>query len=96
MRSPEGVEKDAIKKYLTANGFWFFSPSMTGFGGSGVPDLVGCKDSKFFAIEVKRPGKAPTPIQQRRMAEIQKHGGLAVAGDAPAVIMQLKALFPNG
>jgi hypothetical protein len=45
-----------------------------GFGKSGVPDYVGCcqqRAGRLFAIEVKRPGKEPTPLQWKRMEEIE-------------------------
>lgn len=95
MKSPESFEKDAIRKYLTSIGCWHFSPLMAGFGTSGVPDIIGCYRGRFFGVEVKRPGKMATPIQLRRMAEIELKGGIAVAGTASVVIEQLKTLFAN-
>ena len=59
MRTPEGYEKDEIKKYLDSIGAWYFCPYMAGFGKSGVPDIVACIQGKFWAIEVKREGKEP-------------------------------------
>ena len=94
MKSPEGFEKDAIKKYLQANGYWFFSPLMAGYGASGMPDLCACKNGAFVAIEVKRPGKEPTPIQVRRINAIRAAGGIAIWGTAEKVIGELKVLFP--
>ena len=35
---------------------------------------------------MKRPGKEPTPIQDRRIREIRTAGGYAVAGTAEVVI----------
>ena len=74
MKTPESYEKRDIKKYLDDGVpvLWYFMPLMAGFGKSGVSDIVGCMRFKgFFAIEVKRPGKEPTPIQWRRMREIE-------------------------
>ena len=96
MKSPESFEKDKIRKHLDAINAWCFAPFMAGFGKSGVPDLVCCYRTMFLGIEVKRPGKNPTPIQERRMAEIKARGGIAIWGDAESVIAQLKRLFPNG
>jgi hypothetical protein len=93
MKSPEGYEKSEIDKYLKSRSIWFFSPQTGGFGGSGVPDRVGCYKGTFFSIEVKRPGKEPTPIQARRIAEIQLNGGIAVWGVAEKVIAELKVLL---
>jgi len=46
---------------------------------AGLPDLLMLKDGKAVFLEVKRPGKGKasdaTPLQQRRMEEIQRRGG---------------------
>lgn len=95
MKSPEGFEKDDIKKFLKSLGpeCWFFMPAMNGYGGSGVPDIVGCYRGSFFGIEVKREGKAPTPIQKRRMQDAREAGGHAFAGTAEVVIANFKIAF---
>jgi len=90
MRSPEGHEKQAIKKYLDSIGAWYFSPYMAGFGKSGVPDIVCCINGRFVAIEVKREGKELTAIQARLMEEINSRGGYVCWGTADAVIPTLK------
>ncbi len=90
MKTPESYEKAEIKTYLKSIGAWFFCPYMAGFGKSGMPDIVACIDGCFWGIEVKREGKQATPIQQLRMEEIEKAGGLAVAGTAEHVIKHLK------
>lgn len=95
MKSPEKFEKDAIRKYLDSIGAWCFAPFMAGYGKTGVPDIICCYRGRFIGVEVKRPSKAPTPIQERRMAEIIDHGGIAVWGTADRVIERLKAIFPN-
>ena len=91
MRTPEGYEKDAIKKYLDSIGAWYFCPYMAGFGKSGVADIIACIKGRFVSIEVKREGKEPTPIQKRRMDEIQQSGGIALAGTAQTVTAELKS-----
>lgn len=91
MKTPESYEKAEIKQYLDSIGAWYFCPYMAGFGKSGVPDIVACIDGRFWAIEVKREGKAPTAIQRTRMEEIEKAQGYAVAGTAAHVIPHLKA-----
>jgi Holliday junction resolvase len=86
MRTPEGYEKDKIKKYLKSIGAFFVSPYMAGYGKSGAPDIVACIDGRFWGIEVKREGKEPTMLQARRMDEIKEAGGFAAAGTAKKVI----------
>ena len=90
MRSAEGFEKMAIKKYLDSIKAWHFSPYMAGFGKAGVPDIVACLSGVFIGIEVKREGKEPTKIQDRRMTEIRHAGGLAFWGTARKVIDEIE------
>jgi hypothetical protein len=94
MKSPEGYEKKAIKKYLDEGKLivWYFMPYMAGYGKTGVPDIVGCCRFKgFFAIEVKRHGKQPTVIQDKRMKEIEAVGGKTFWGTAEKVIAEFEA-----
>lgn len=91
MKTPESYEKDAIKKYLTQIEAWFFLPFASGYGKSGVPDIVGCIDGCFVGIEVKREGKQPTKLQEERMKQIHMAGGRAFWGTAEKVIPEIKA-----
>lgn len=90
MRTPEGREKDKIKKHLASIGAWGFSPYMTGFGKSGVPDLCACIAGKFWGIEVKRESALPTRLQILRMSEIKKAGGMAAWGTSAKVISEIE------
>lgn len=92
MKTPESFEKaeiDAFLKNLGPEIAWWFNPYMAGFGKSGVADKVLCLCGAFWSIEVKRPGKSATALQQRRMDEVRKAGGQAVAGTAEVVIQAL-------
>lgn len=89
-----------FKPMIAAGNIWLFKPFMAGFGKSGVPDYIGCRRrtlrfplhstlfqcGQMFSIEVKREGKEPTPIQQRRMREIEAVGGKTFWGTAARVI----------
>lgn len=96
MKTPESHEKDDICRFLDCGGsiapglMWYFKPYSAGFGKSGVSDILGCYRGKFFAIEVKREGKEPTPIQWRRMREIEAAGGKAFWGTASKVIPEFE------
>lgn len=85
MKTPEGYEKDAIKKYLDSINAWYFCPFMTGFGKSGVADIIACIDGFFWSIEVKRDGKVPTNLQMHRVREVRAAGGKACWGTAGMV-----------
>jgi hypothetical protein len=94
MKTPEWHEKQEIKAFLDTLGpdrCWYFMPLMAGYGKSGVPDIMGSLCGAAFGIEVKRPGKAPTAIQARRMREIARTNGLAWAGTAEDVIPFIKS-----
>lgn len=43
---------------------------------AGDPDIYGCVNGRMFLIEVKQPGREPTPLQQRRLAEWKNAGAL--------------------
>jgi hypothetical protein len=48
-----------------------------GMSEKGVPDIVGCFQGRYVAIEVKRPGKHPTPMQADYLQGIKAAGGVA-------------------
>ena len=94
MKTPESFEKaevDAFLKKLGPEVCWWHKTFTGGFGKSGVGDYLVCLNGAFWNVEVKRPGKEPTVIQNRRMKEVRDAGGHAVAGTAEVVIEQLRA-----
>lgn len=91
--TPEGKVKAAVKKVLQARGIWFFMPMQNGFGVVGIPDFICCWKGQFLAIETKAPGKRKdtTANQDRKLQEIQEHGGWSlVVDDATQLIEFLK------
>lgn len=44
---------------------------------AGIPDLLICWQGRFIAIELKRPGESPTPLQLATLAKIRAAGGEA-------------------
>lgn len=91
MQTPESYEKADIKKHLKAIGAWYCLPTTYGRGQSGTPDIVACIRGQFWGLEVKREGKAPTPLQNARMAEIELRGGKTAWGTAQKVIREIEA-----
>lgn len=59
----------------------------------GIPDLIGCYDGKFFAIELKVKKNKPTPLQAQRLLMIENAGGIqGVAwtwGDVKKILTQI-------
>ena len=44
---------------------------------NGWPDVVGCHRGRMLALEVKRPGGKPTPLQVAEIAKWEKAGAIA-------------------
>ena len=78
MKGPEKRITDCILAYLRARPrTWRVKIWGGGFMVSGLPDVIGCADGKFFAFEVKIPGKTATPLQGATLAAIRRAGGIA-------------------
>lgn len=46
-------------------------------GVKGAPDIIGCLDNgRFLALEVKRPGKGPSPDQEVFLKKLADRGAL--------------------
>lgn len=93
-QTPEGKVKDGVKKVLKAHGIWFYMPVAGPFASHGIPDFVCIWNGKFLGIETKAKGKIGnlTPNQERVIAEINKHGGIAIVVDDPKTVEE----FLNG
>jgi len=76
--TPEKKVKDKVIAILKAYGAYYFYPVTSGYGASGVPDIVGCHKGKFFAIECKAGRNIPTALQERNMQKIRESGGVAI------------------
>jgi len=82
MATPEGKVKAAIKKVIAEFGdsidpFW---PVPGGYGESHL-DCILCAGAFFVSIEVKAPGKKPTPRQNYRIDMVKRAGGYALVID---------------
>ena len=61
-----------IKKELSKQGWIVLRPLMV--SSSGYPDLWALKNGQCVFIEVKQPGKVPTPLQDMRHKELREAG----------------------
>ena len=75
MSTPEKKVKDKVVAILKELGAYYFFPATHGYGRSGVPDIIGCLNGKFFAIECKAGNNKPTALQEREMQRIRDTGG---------------------
>ena len=76
--TPEAKTKAKVVATLKANGVYYFYPVTGGYGASGVPDIVGCHNGKFFAIECKAGNNKPTALQEQHLQKIRDSGGIAI------------------
>ena len=79
--TPEGKVKERAKRILESIGAYYFMPATGGYGRSGIPDIVGCLNGIFFAIECKANGGRPTALQLREIDRINVAGGFAIVVD---------------
>jgi hypothetical protein len=76
--TPEAKVKKVVVNQLRNLGAYYFYPVTGGYGRSGVPDVVGCYQGKFFGIECKAGKNTPTPLQQINLNDIEKQKGIAL------------------
>jgi len=74
--TPEAKVKGVVVRQLKALGVYYFYPVTGGYGASGVPDIVGCYNGRFFAIECKAGKNKPTKLQEKNIEWITAAGGL--------------------
>jgi Holliday junction resolvase len=77
-QTPEAAVKKRVVAQLKELGAYYFYPVTSGYGSSGVPDIVGCYNGVFFGIECKAGKNKPTELQKKHLGEIAKNGGLAL------------------
>jgi len=73
--TPEGKVKAAVRKMLAKHGIYYFMPPGMGLGRSGIPDIIGCYNGRFIAIECKAGKGQLTALQARELALIKATGG---------------------
>ena len=76
--TPEGKVKREVVRQLKEMGAYYFSPMTGGYGRSGVPDIVGVYQGRFFGIECKAGSNRPTALQEKNLADIVAAGGIGV------------------
>lgn len=82
----------AIIRYLRAQSAYVIKVHGGPFGTRGEADIHACMSGRFIAIEVKRPGQKPTPLQLARLAQIAAAGGLAFVATSVADVAQMLSI----
>jgi hypothetical protein len=75
--TPEAKVKKKVKTILDELGVYYFMPAMGNFGRAGIPDIIGCYNGRFVAIECKAGKGKTTALQDRELAHIGNADGLA-------------------
>lgn len=91
--TPEKKVKDKVTKQLKDIGAYYFYPVTSGYGGSGVPDIVGCYGGYFFAIECKAGANKPTALQEKHLKNICEAGGIAFVANEDNVQDVYKTIY---
>lgn len=56
---------------------WYFKVWGGGFQRSGIPDLIGCVNSYFFALELKAERGRPSELQRLNIDRLKESGAYA-------------------
>lgn len=71
--------ENRIKQFLQKEGCWFIKYWGGGYyTKEGIPDILACVNGQFVAIEVKAPNGRPTPMQIKKLMDIDKSHGWSV------------------
>jgi Holliday junction resolvase len=73
--TPEAKVKKRVREVLDTLGIYHFMPPANGFGRAGIPDIIGCMDGHFVAIECKAGKGTTTALQERELDRIRSAGG---------------------
>ena len=76
--TPEAKVKKKVTEILKAHGAYYFYPVTGGYGASGVPDIIGCINGRFFGIECKAGRGTTTALQEKNIQQIRSTGGEAL------------------
>lgn len=79
-KTPEGIFTEKVIKYLKSlDKCWYYKVFGGGmFQRSGIPDIIGCYNGMFFALELKAENGKPSELQLYNLDKINKAGGYGV------------------
>ena len=82
MKTPEGLTKADIKKYLDGNrpDCYYFMPVQMGYGKRTLDFLI-CWRGQFIACEAKKKGGKAQAFQRKIARDINAAGGIALIVD---------------
>ena len=69
--TPESKVKKQVRIILDELGIYHFMPPANGYGRAGIPDIVGCYNGRFVAVECKAGKNTTTALQERELSRIK-------------------------
>lgn len=76
-----------IQDYLSSIGA--YAIKVQSANRAGVPDILACHNSHFYAFEIKRPGESPSPLQLHHQSLIHQSGGKAFIVDNLPIVQSI-------
>ncbi len=76
---PESDFQSKVKALIESRGGYVIKVHVSALQSQGEPDLVCCYKGHFVAFELKVPGNKASKLQQRKIKDIQRAGGTAIA-----------------
>ena len=73
----EKLFENKVKRYLDSIGAWYMKVWGNGMQRSGIPDIIGCINGRFFALEIKADGGRKRPLQEYEIRRIHEAYGYA-------------------
>lgn len=70
--------ENKVKQWLREQGWYYLKTHGDGYQTKGTPDLLCCINGVFVGLELKSDKGRPTPLQIKRLDEIEKAGGLGL------------------
>lgn len=88
-KKPETRLVNQILKSLRQHGGWWFKVHGSPMQVSGIPDILGCYEGRFIALEAKMPDGKLSARQELIMQRINDAGGIALTVTNPEHAMGL-------
>lgn len=78
-KKPESDFQKKAEKLIESLGGYPIKVHVSAFQSQGEPDLVCCYKGRFVAFELKVDGNKTSELQDFKIAQIKKAGGIAIA-----------------
>ena len=98
-KGPESRLQSRIMKFLKNYGGVWINVHGGMFQTSGVPDIIGCLDGRFYAFEIKTPDKFKrkdhnlSALQKGMLSDLREAGGRAASVCSVARVHTLIVLW---